>query len=365
MYLRTHLWAVALITFLSLGAIGAVLKYLDEDAQKQKHLAAKDRSALSSINPFLPPTPTPTPVTLSKEYIYAGSRLLAVEDANANAAPPADLAVWRPSTGIWYVLGGPGSQQTFFQWGNGTTNPPDIPVPGDYDGDGKTDFAIFRQSTGEWWESLSANGGTSVPQFGSNGVKPAQADYDGDGKTDSAYMKLDDPSSPNATFYIRKSSDSSYYSVPFGLSSDTRAPADYDGDGKADVAVYRSSTHTFYSMNSSNGAVQTISMGAISGSDIVSADYDGDGKADYAVFDSSNGSWFIRQSTTGTISTPGWGTSGDIAVQNDYDADGKCDIAIWRPSTGVWWIQQSHDSSLRTSTWGLNGDIPVPAYYRR
>ena len=34
---------------------------------------------------FAPPTPTPQ---LSKEYIYAGTRLLAVEDANANAACP-------------------------------------------------------------------------------------------------------------------------------------------------------------------------------------------------------------------------------------------------------------------------------------
>src|SRR5215468_5129330 len=52
-YARTHLWLVAMIAFLSIGAIGAVLKYLDEDAQKQKLLAAKDRSALSALNPFL------------------------------------------------------------------------------------------------------------------------------------------------------------------------------------------------------------------------------------------------------------------------------------------------------------------------
>jgi hypothetical protein len=38
-------------------------------------------NASSSWNPFAPPLPTATP-QLSKEYIYAGSRLLAVEDAN-------------------------------------------------------------------------------------------------------------------------------------------------------------------------------------------------------------------------------------------------------------------------------------------
>lgn len=40
-------------------------------------------NASSSWNPLAPPIPNPTP-QLSKEYIYAGSRLLAIEDANVS-----------------------------------------------------------------------------------------------------------------------------------------------------------------------------------------------------------------------------------------------------------------------------------------
>ena len=139
-YLRAHIWATVIIAVLALGALGSLLKYLDEDAKREIAKNNKDRSFLSSVNPFIPPpTPAPTP-QLSKSYIYAGSRLLAVEDANASAVPPADLAIWRPSNGLWCVFGGTGSAQTIFGWGmNG-----DKPAPGDYDGDGKTDFAIYR-----------------------------------------------------------------------------------------------------------------------------------------------------------------------------------------------------------------------------
>lgn len=85
------------------------------------------KNAGSTWNPFAAPLPTPTP-QLATEYIYAGSRLLAVEDANANAAPPADLAVWRPKTGEWWIMAGNGSPMVVQSWGSEL----DTPVEGDY-----------------------------------------------------------------------------------------------------------------------------------------------------------------------------------------------------------------------------------------
>ena len=53
-----------------------------------------------------------------------------------------DMAVYRPTTGVWYIM----NQYTAF-WGL----PGDIPVPGDYNGDGKTDPAVWRPSNGIWF----------------------------------------------------------------------------------------------------------------------------------------------------------------------------------------------------------------------
>jgi hypothetical protein len=366
---------LAVCLFLVVGVFGAGLKYLEDSARQQK-LNAKNSSnkenasLLNSVNPFLPdPTPTPTP-QLSKEYIYAGSRMLAVEDKNASAVPPSDLAVWRPSTGYWYVLGGQS-----VQWGATLNNVADIPVPGDYDGDGKTDFSVFRASAGAWYIVRSSDSSNFSYSFGQTGDKEAPADFDGDGKTDAAIYRKDTPTNGNASWYIQRSSDSGLTSQSFGVNTDKPTPADFDGDGKADVAVWRSATAAaFYILRSSDQTYQTIAWGTTGDKPVV-GDYDGDGKADAAVRNGND--WVIKQSSNSATVTVTWKLSTDKEVQNDYDGDGKTDIAVWREAestqgagdSGYWFIRQSsligQTNELRQVQWGSVGDTPVPAFYRR
>lgn len=60
-----------------------------------------------------------------------------------------DMAVYRPSTGSWYVLLSSTNNTTFItvRWGTST----DTPVAGDYQGQGRTQPTVYRPSTGEWF----------------------------------------------------------------------------------------------------------------------------------------------------------------------------------------------------------------------
>ncbi len=237
-----------------------------------------------------------------------------------------------------------------------TASAPTNTVRSDFDGDGRTDFSVFRPTEGNWYLNNSTAGFSAV-NFGLASDTIVPADFDGDRKTDFAVFRPTNVEG-QPDFYLLRSSDFTVSGIAWGVVGDIPVVADYDGDGKADYAVWRPSTGDFYVLQSQTGGLRHYNLG-LNGDKPVVSDYDGDGKADFAVFRPSNGTWYIAKSTDNSIVITQWGISTDIPVFADYDGDNKVDIAVFRPSDGVWYIQRS-TGGITYISFGLDGDVPVP-----
>lgn len=286
--------------------------------------------------PTATPTPAPAPTPLPNvrpRYDFDGDRR-------------ADLVIFRPSNGTWYMnlSGGSFYQQQFGQNG-------DKPVMADYDGDGKSDPAVYR--AGAWYRINSATSTFEIMNFGIAGDIPAPADFNGDGRADLAVFR---PSSGQWFWHL--SQGAGFFIFNFGVNGDIPMAADYDGDGRADIGVWRPSNGTWYLLNSAGGFVVT-SFGA-TGDVPVSGDFDGNGKADLAVWRPSNNTWYMLGSN---FSFRTFGASGDIPAPADFDGDGVTDIAVFRPSNGTWYRINSKDKNFIVIQYGENGDAPAPSYY--
>jgi subtilisin-like proprotein convertase family protein len=374
-------------------------------------------------------TPQPGDVPVPGNY---------AQPATGNGANPpiAELAVYRPSTGQFFIKGpgtGPGGTDnitvvafaTFAGWNSG-----DVPVPANYDDTvtyHATEPAVYDPSTGTYL-ILGQNGAVHSSVF-SPGDVPAPGDYDGVGYTEPAVYHYNPATGVN-TFIVHGPTTST---ITYGGPGDipvtsplvyrnvvTKAPTlalspasdtGLVGDnvtssrrpfftGKTDPNALvdlvdptngfkvlatgaADSTGTFniqlspnadlpngtytlqaraHSLGSSTGPlspVLTFRLVTISG------DYNGDGTTDPALFRrTTTAQWFVQGISALQGRSFGVGST-DIPIAADVDGDGKTDLLIYRPSTATWLVERAatgyaQDTPIAFGTAG-GSEIPAPA----
>ena len=250
-----------------------------------------------------------------------------------------DLAYYRAGasagaqSSFWIFQSGTNTLQ-YYAWGLFG----DIPVARDYDGDGRTDVATFRRGAAAgaqavWYIRRSSTGTVQTENWGTTGATsndidvPIPGDYDGDGKFDVAVYRAG-ALTPANNYIIKNSSNGATVFQPFGnFTTDYIVPGDYDGDGKYDFAVARTGATAATPMvwwvtSSATGVTSTRAFGITS--DLpVQGDYDGDARTDIAIYRAGatgvQSNFWVFNSFGGTTSVRPWGVGGDFAIAS-FDA---------------------------------------------
>ena len=270
-----------------------------------------------------------------------------------------DYGVFRPSSGVWYVQPNGAGGATGVAFGQAG----DKLQPADFDGDGKADFGIFR--SGMWYWIKSSDNTVQYRAWGAAGDIPVAGDYVGGSQAEVAVYRP-----ANGVWYLLNLADNSMTAVQWGgAASDVPALGDFDGDCKLDLAVRRTTNENgaggtrFYILQSMGGVAQSIQWGRDDMAMAI-ADYDGDGKSDVGVVNTVGGllNWYVfKFSGTGVVLFNGtqFGQAGDIVTVGNYDADAKADLSIYRPATGLFAYRSTVSGIETQRIFGSSADVPT------
>ena len=248
----------------------------------------------------------------------------------------------------------------------------EVPLSGDFNGDGRTDIVTFtRGSTGDAYVALSNGNG-----FDGTGWKwhdafcfgseiPLVGDFNGDGKDDIATFTR----GTTGDVYVALSTGSGFVGTgwkwhdDFCFGSEIPLVGDFNGDGNDDIATFTRGTtgDVYVALSTGNGFSGTGWKWHDSfcfGSEIpLVGDFTGDGKDDIATFTrGTTGDVYVAVSYGNTFAGTGWKWhdnfcfGSEIPQVGDFNGDGRDDLATFtRGTTG--------DVYVATSTgWGgFNG----------
>jgi hypothetical protein len=168
-----------------------------------------------------------------------------------------EIGVFRPGTGEWFFdldhsgsWSGCGPDLCLAQFGAST----DLPVTGDMDGDGISEIGVFRPTTGQWFFDLDHSGTWNgcgiadlcLAQFGTSGDLPVTGDWDGDGRDEVGTFRQGQWFLDNGNGNGQWEPGVDTVIANFGASTDIPVTGDVDANGVTEIGTFRPTTGQWF-----------------------------------------------------------------------------------------------------------------------
>ena len=200
-------------------------------------------------------------------------------------------------------------------------------VSGDFDGDGVTTLGSFTNGT---WKIRNTfvtpvvfgqPVGIRTITFGSSGDLPVVGDWNGDGIETPGVFR---PSTGQFTLTNSTVDNPSFVfgiKVNFGLAGDLPIAGDWDGDGKDTIAVFRPSTGETFFTNQivQNPPIDFVAFIGLNGDLPIGGDWNGDGKDSLGIYRPSTTEYFLSDDNINLRPVFLFGQIGDQPIAGDWD----------------------------------------------
>lgn len=212
----------------------------------------------------------------------------------------------------------------------------DVPVAGDWNGDGRTEVGVFRPKPGANVFRLRARSGdVTKVRLGRPGDIPITGDWNGNGRTDVGIWRR-----MSQTFLLRLDSGKERV-FAFGKLREIPIAGDWNGDGTFEVGMFSPADHEFR-LRAANGTVRKFSFGGV-GSVPLTGDWDGDDRTEVGAYASGSRTWTLREAK-GKVRKETFGGVGGIPVTGAWGKNGVSRPATWGPKKGVFKLQSKSGS---------------------